>query len=314
MDALRSEISELRRSYQNANARAWAMQAQCATLEARLAFGRNGPNAPAPVLGIEYNEHTVKARLRGVYAELTMTNDELRSDMGALRELQSDPEFLGLCQEGTTAGSAFDAIGRVHDRLKSSAGVVECDICLETITPETVMLGKNCHHLFCLRCVESNMEAPTGDGVGNMRCPYRCAGIFCNHDHWALFQSAKAEVESEGDAVDVAAAVLESPDEKFQAMIDRGELVLVSFTGPGGIQWEEVQDGPRATASKRKLDEDPTAHKHKLFPSKNLLKRLTVPFKFAQLGGGSKGIEALDELAKECGKEKGWVRRVATAP
>jgi hypothetical protein len=306
MNAAQNEIRELRRSYQNANARAWALQAQCATLEARLGFANNARRAPAPVQGIEYNQHTLKARIRGVYAELTMANDELRSDIGTLRDLQNDPEFLGICHEGTVAGSAFEAIGRVHERLKSSAGVVECGICFDTIIPETAMLGKNCHHLFCIACVESNMEAPNADGVGNMRCPYRCAGIFCNRDHWALFQTSKSEVESEGAIAEVAAAVLETPDDKFRTMVDAGELVIVTFTGQDGVQWEEVVDGPRATRNKRQIDDDPTLHAPRLFKFKESLKKLAVPFKFAKLGDK----EAWDALAKECGRNVAWVRRV----
>jgi len=304
MDALRTENTELRRNFQSANARAWALQAQSATVEARLAVARNSSQAPAPIQGIEYNQHTVKARLRGVYAELTVANDVLRSDLGTLRDLQNDPDFLGICQEGTPSGAAFDAIGRVHERLKPSAGLIECGICYETITAETAMLGKNCHHLFCLVCVERNMEAPNADGVGNMRCPYRCAGTFCNRDHWTLFQQAKAEVQSEGDISDVAAAVLDSPDDKFQSLLDAGVLVVVPFLDPSGGRWEEVKDGPQA--NKRRRGEDRVMN---LYKSKDVIKRMTSPFKFAK----SEGADAWDALARESGCEKGWVRRVAAA-
>ena len=310
MADLQNQVDDLQRSYNSANARAWALQAHAATLEARLNFGSNVRNVPAPI-GIEYSAHTVKARLRGVIAELTVSNDGLKSDMGALRDLQCDPEFLGLCHEGTTAGSAFDAMGRIRESIKSSTGVVECAMCYEPIDTFTVMLGKNCHHLFCITCVESNMEFDNRDGVGNMKCPFRCNGTFSDREHMSLFKTAKDEVESEGNSLDVAAAVFESPDDNFNSMIETGVLVLDPFVGPAGIQWEEVKDGPRATTSKRKLGEDPTAHAPKLFLSKSIIKRLSEPFKFAQLGGGSKSIEALDELAKECGRDKGWVRRVA---
>ena len=311
MADLQNRLTDLLRSYNSANAHRWALQAQVATLEARLNFGSNVRNVPAPTQGIEYNAHTVKARLRGVIAELTVSNDELKSDMGVLRDFQGDPEFLALCQEGTTAGSAFDAMGRIREIIKSSTGVVECGMCYEPIDTSNVMLGKNCHHLFCIPCVESNMEFANRDGVGVMKCGFRCTGIFSDRAHMTLFKTAKEEVESEGSSLDVAAAVVESPDDKFNSMIETGVLVLDPFVGPGDIQWEEVKDGPRATTSKRKLGEDPTAHAPKLFLSRDILKTLSEPFKFANLGGGSSNIQSTDELAQECGRDKGWVRRVA---
>jgi len=313
MDALRNENAELRTSFLTANRRAFALQAQAATLEARLAFVQNNRRAPVPITGVEYNIHTIKGRLRGVKAELTIKDDELRSDLGTLRELQGDADFLGLCQEGTTIGAAFDSIGRVHERFKSCTGVTECGICYEPITGDTVMLGKNCHHLFCAGCVESYMESPTAEGVGNMRCPFRCAGTFSDRAHWTLFQQAKAEVESEGDSVQIAADVLETPDEKFQSMIEKGGLLVVPFTGPDGAAWEEVKEGPRMTNRKRALDEDPTLVKGTLFLFKDLLKKITMPFGWAQLGGGAKQVASSDELAKESGCAKGWVRRVVAA-
>lgn len=310
MEALRTQLTEARRSFNNANARAWALQAQAATLETRLALANTNSRAPAPIQGIEYNLHTLKARLRGVYAELSIADADLRSDLSILRELQADAEFLGIANEGTPAGAAFDAIGRVHDRLKSSAGIVECAICYEPITTENVMIGKNCHHLFCASCVESNMEAVTDDGVGNMRCPLRCAGVFCNREHWANFQQAKQEVSTEGDVADVVLAVVETADEKFNGMVERRELVLVGFDGPGGSRWEEVIDGPRATSNKRKLEEDPTAHKKKLFLSRQTLKKVSQPFTFSQANGGNNQVEAWKETFEACGRDRAWVRRV----
>lgn len=198
MDALRNEKSKLRTSIVKANSRLFALQADAATLEARLAFIKSNRDTPSPITGLlEYNVHTIKGRLLGVKAAMTVKDEELSSALGTLRELQGDSDFLETCQEGTTSGAAFDAIGRIYEKMKPRIGIAECGVCYEQITGDNVMLGKNCHHLFCAGCVEIYMESPTAEGIGNMRCPSRCAGIFSDRAHWALFQKAKEEVESE---------------------------------------------------------------------------------------------------------------------
>lgn len=50
-----------------------------------------------------------------------------------------------------------------------------------------------------------------------------------------------------------------------------------------------------------------------LFLFKDLLKKITMPFGWAQLGGGAKQVASSDELARESGCAKGWVRRVVAA-
>jgi hypothetical protein len=309
MQALRNELIEANRKYTNISRALGASRNECATLEARLALAQNN-RAPAPVIGIEYNVHTVKARLRGVVAELTVKDESLKTDLAALGELKNDTAFVDMCEPDNAAGEAYAAIDRVCNRLKPLAGVVECGICYEPITAATAMVGKTCHHIFCQGCVESNMAAPTQEGVGNMRCPFRCAGMFSNNEHWTLFQEAKAALESEGDSTQIAEEVLESPEDRLQSLVSAGVLLLIPFNGPDGSSWEEVKDGP--LAGKRKRDDDGSNENHpKIWTLQDkVLKKLPVPFKFAQLGGGKKSVQAWDALAKESGCAKGWVRRV----
>lgn len=96
-------------------------------------------------------------------------------------------------------------------------------------------------------------------------------------------------------------------------MIGNGTLIVVPFTGPDGAAWEEVKEGPRMTNRKRALDEDPTLIKGTLFLFKDLLKKITMPLGWAQLDGGARQLASSDELSKESGCAKGWVRRAVAA-
>lgn len=164
--------------------------------EMRLAAMRNGGNGeyaagqrrvepggdPATV---RENMHILKERIRAVRALIEKINTapdvgsdevlvaiEARIAQLEARLLTAEDEEIGALVESYQTLQAEASKRRVEKQP------LECGICLEAITPDTLMMGKNCTHLFCMQCIAGVGFSRVKPGLGE---PQRDTNPYWEH-------------------------------------------------------------------------------------------------------------------------------------
>ena len=239
----------------------------------------------------------------GVISVLTLSDETLEGHLKQLETMltHKNPNSEPNIPSQSELSSSIEYILKA---LRPQIGIINCSICFEPIKQDTVMIGMNCDHQYCISCTESNMACNNQDGVGTMTCPLRCPGIYSNQEHMDMFQKVKKEVASESTNNQNGQPVPMTNEEKLEDKIQNGLVKLDIITGTDDMKYEIPVEGPNATNRKRDSNQD----KKKVFTIyliKTLLSQLG--FQWIDVNKGRN-----KDLSLIChGKDKVWVRKMS---